>query len=400
MEKPVKIESFIRAIFELYGLDYGQYFSDYDEDNERAEIPMVRGGTLDMDMVNRAAEILGEDVEDLLTMNGNRTGKWAKRFPFIDLKRELEHAYARSFCGKSYDTLRLLEVVFDVEYPNKPTRYNYEDVKKRLFALLKEYDKVAPGIYHKGQAIKYLHIDTTGFCHFEKIELMLASFFEMVDRAGSLFFKAWDIELSAEEIREYNIIVSVLGIRDRCLYTRGDLHYSMLRSLVPVYRLENETEFFDYVMLDPQKDIMPWRCAEFTQNRELVQTYANIFPTAKRSMWEYALRAAKFHCSFAWSDAKPLEYSAGKEENTAGLDQMLKFIRRRDKYGGLEPTTMYVPKTDEELGEDGAFAEALKKLSGPERAGGIAGPTKIRGKLLDIPRMAARIKAIGGGGLG
>lgn len=222
----------------------------------------------------------------------------------------------------------------------------------------------------------------------------------MVGRVKELFFKAFDTELDVKEIREYNIMVSILGIRDRCIYSKGELHYSLLRKLVPVYRAENEAELFDYVMLDPGKDILPWRCAEFTQNRELVQLYANVVPTAKRSMREYALQASKFHCSFAWSDAKPLEYSADEEVTVAEIDRMIKFIRLRDKYGGLEPTTIYVPKTDEELGEDGVFAEALKKLSGPERVGGIVGPTKIQGKLLDIPKMAARIKAIGGGGLG
>ena len=89
MKNVEKVESFIRSVFEVYGLDYSQYFSTYTTDDEKVELPMVMDGKLDMTMVHRAAEILGENVEDLLSMNSKKAAKWQIRFPYI------EHTYIR-----------------------------------------------------------------------------------------------------------------------------------------------------------------------------------------------------------------------------------------------------------------------------------------------------------------
>ncbi len=396
MKNAKKVESFIRSIFEVYGLDYNEYFSTYTADDGKVALPMVIDGKLDMTMVHRAAEILGEDVEDLLSMNDKKTGKWQIRFPYIYHKHFFEYACKRSYYGKDYDTLRLMEVLWDFEYPSKPLRYDYKDVKDRMLELLKEYDKAAPGIYHAGADIKHLHIDTTTFCHYAELEQMMTSFFEMVDRAKALFFKALEQGLSAEEAKEYNITASVLGIRDRCISQKGDLHYDMLRKLSPVYKAEQQADFFDYVMLDPAKDAAPWRCAEFLQDLDMVQAYANIIPGAKKAMREYALLASQFHCSFVWSDAAPMTHSAVSESEMYETGRMLHFIRLRNAYGGLEPTSVYVPKTAEELGEDGSYADILKELAGPVTKGGIAIPPRQQGELFDISKMMARLDALGG----
>lgn len=391
-----KIESFIRSVFEVYGLNYGQYFSAYTEDDEKVESPMVVDGELDMGMVHRAAEVLGENVEDLLFMDYEVAAKWQNRFSFISQKQAFEYACNRSYYGKDYDTLRLMEVIWDVEYPNKAKKYDYKGVTERLWALLKEYDKVAPGTYHEGANIKHLYINTATFCHFPEMGQMMASFFEMVERAKVLFFKALEVDLSASEINEYNIIASVLGIQDRCIPQKGDLHYSMLRKLAPVYKAEQQADFFDYVMLDPAKDVAPWRCAEFVQNRDVVQAYVNILPGTKKAMREYALLAAQFHCSFAWADAAPLTYASASDNEMEEIGRMVQFARLREAYGGLEPTSIYVPKTAEELGDDDSYAEMLKQLTGPVARGGLSVPAEPRGRLLDISKMISRVNALGG----
>ncbi len=396
MKNAEKIENFIRSVFEVYGLDYGEYFSTYTSDEEKVALPMVTDGKLDMTMVHQAAEILGEDVEDLLSMNSKKAAKWQIRFPYIGHKHSFEYTCNRNYYGKGYDALRLMEVLRDVEYPNKPTKYDYKDVTKRMQELLKEYDKVAPGTYHTGANIKHLCINTATFCHYAELEQMMASFFEMVDRAKVLFFKALEQSLSAEEVKEYNIIASVLGIQDRCIPQKGDLHYNMLRKLSPIYKAEQQADFFDYVMLDPAKDFAPWRCVEFIQNRAMVQAYAIIIPSAKKAMREYALLSSHFHCSFAWSDAAPLTYSAASENEIYEIGRMLHFIRLRNTYGGLEPTSVYVPKTAEELGEDGSYADILKELTRPAAKGGIAVPPRQQGKLLDISKKITRVNALGG----
>ena len=396
MRNKEKIEDFIRSVFEVYGLDYMQYFSTYTADDEKVELPMIIDGALDMTMVHRAAEILGENVEDLLAMDSKRAAKWQNRFPYIDYKRSFEYACNRSYYGKDYDALRLMEVIWGVEHPHKPMRYNYKSVTERLRALLKEYDKVAPGTYHRDAQIKHLHIKTTTFCHFPQLEQMMTSFFEMVKRGEILFFKGLDQGLTAEEIKEYNIIVSILGIQDRFIPQKGELHYSMLRRLAPVYKAEQHRDFFAYVMLDPSKDIAPWRCAEFVSNRDMLQAYANIVPGAKKAMREYALLASQFLCSFAWSDAAPLTYTPAEDDEVREIGRMLHYLRLHDAYGGLEPTDIYVPKTEEEIGEDLHYANALKQLSGPTAKGGISIQSSPKGKELNIPKMIARISAIGG----
>lgn len=368
MRNAEKVESFIRSVFEVYGLDYGDYFSTYTADDEKVELPMVMDGKLDMTMVHRAAEILGENVEDLLSMNSQKAAKWQIRFPYIDYKHSFEYACNRSYFGANYDTLRLMEAIWDVDYPSKPTRYDYKAVTERMLALLKEYDKAAPGTYHEGAKIKHLCINTATFCHFAEFEKMMDSFFEMVERVSVLFFKALEQDLSTDEIKEYNIIVSVLGIQDRRIPQKGELHYSMLRKLVPVYKAEQQADFFDYVRLDPSKDVAPWRCAAFTQNRDMVQAYANIAPGAKKAMREFTFLATQFHCRFAWSDS----------------------------INGAEPYSIYVPKTAAEIGDDAIYADILNQLIGPIAKGGITVPARLRENPLDIQKIISRISVLGG----
>ena len=190
--------------------------------------------------------------------------------------------------------------------------------------------------------------------------------------------------------------MSILGIQDRFIPQKGELHYSMLRRLAPVYKAEQHRDFFAYVMLDPSKDIAPWRCAEFVSNRDMLQAYANIVPGAKKAMREYALLASQFLCSFAWSDAAPLTYTPAGDNEVIELGRMLHHLRLHDAYGGLEPTDIYVPKTEEEIGEDLHYANTLKRLSGPTAKGGISIQGSPKGKELNIPKMIARISAIGG----
>ena len=397
MQKAEKIEDFIKSVFEVYSLDYGQYFSDYTEDDEKVEIPMVIDGELDMEMVHQAAEILGENVDDLLSMNSKNAAKWQNRFSYIEQRHFFEYACHRSYYADSYDVLRLMEVLWDIHYPKKPMRFDYKSVTQRMKALLKEYDKTLPGTYHPEAEIQSLQIKTATFCHYGEFDSMIASFFEMVDRANILFFKALDQELSAEEIREYNIIVSILGIRDRYAFVLGELHYKKLRKLAPIYKAEQQPEFLDYVMLDPAKDIAPWRCMEFTQNRETVQRYMDIVPGAKKAMRDYAALSSQFLCTFVWSDAAQLHYPPICDNNRSEMNRMLQHIRMQYAYGGLEPTSIYVPKTPNELGNDGTYSDILKQLTGPAAKGGIAISPKPKGKANDPHKAMSRIAAIYGG---
>ena len=236
MKNPEMIESFIRDLFEFYNLDYGKYFYDYTEDDECVEIPMMEAEKLDLTMVEQAAEILGEDVDALMSCDDKRVLKWARTNPYAMYKQGFEYACKRGYYDKNFDTTRLMEVIFDEDLSDCYRRkYDYEDVKKRLVVQLKEYDKTIPGTYHAGARMRNLHIYTGTFCHYKDMDKLIKTFFRMVERAEELFFKALDNGLETDEIKEYNIIVSLLGMQDRSVPRKGELHYSMLQKLIPVY---------------------------------------------------------------------------------------------------------------------------------------------------------------------
>lgn len=125
------------------------------------------------------------------------------------------HAYRRSFHDDSYETLRLLEVLFEKSCtPKEPTRYDYADVLKRLVSLLKEMDKFIPGTYHKDAEIARIGVYTENFCHYEKIAELVESYLAMVKRVEELDFLLSILEQIKDRCepgsRPYDIICSLL----------------------------------------------------------------------------------------------------------------------------------------------------------------------------------------------
>ena len=113
-------------------------------------------------------------------------------------------------------------------------------------------------------------------------------------------------------------------------------------------------------------------------------------------MREYALLVTQFHCSFAWSDAAPLSYTSADDNPIYEIGKMMQHMRLCEAYGGLEPTSIYVPKTVEEIGTDGVYADILNQLAGPVEKGGVTAPGGLLEKPLDIPKFMSRISILGG----
>lgn len=395
MTKVEKIEEFIRECFEMYGLDYEEFAdSSVDTGDVPEELLKIKDG-FNMYGVLEAAKVLGVSPEAILNMDEDAAAKWYKKYPYFSHITGFDQAYRRSFHDDSYDTLRLLEVLFNKK-SCAPTRYDYDDVLKRLNSLLKEIDKSIPGTYHEDAEMAKIGIYTENFCHYEKIAELVESYMAMVKRVEELFLKAMTMELSDEEIHEYNFLVSTIGIEDQVGHGYGFLYYDLLRKFIPVYQEEGYADFFSYIRISPLRAPMLWHCAEFASNKDLVQRFVEVYPRAKMLMRDFAMQVSKFSCQFIWSDAESVRFSPEEEAELDDFDRMLGKEPLSEENRGKVQTLVYVPKTVAELNGDDRFADMLRVLSGPVKLGGVALPDRASDKLSDIEqirRIQARVAA-------
>lgn len=396
MARAEKIEEFIRECFEMYGLDYEEFAdSSADVRNNPKKFLEIKDG-LNMYGVTEAAKVLGVSPEALLNMDEDAAAKWYKKYPYFFHITGFDQAYRRSFHDDSYDTIRLLEVLFNKK-PCAPTRYNYDDVLRRLISLLKEIDKSIPGTYHEDAEMTKIGIYTENFCHYEKIAELVESYITMVKRAEELFLKALIMELSIEEIHEYNFLVSTVGIEDQVGHGYGFLYYDLLKKFIPVYQEEGYADFFSYVRISPLRAPKLWRCAEFASNKDLVQRFVEVYPRAKPLMRDFAMQVSKFSCQFTWSDAEPVRFSPEEEAELDDFDRMLGNEPLSEENRAKVQTLVYVPKTAAELNGNNQFADMLRVLSGPVKLGGVALPDRAADKLSNterIGRVQTRVAAV------
>ena len=362
MRTAEKIENYIKDCFEENSLEYGRYFSIYDEeDDELVDVSLVQeDGQINLQAVSRAAEILGMDEKDILETNEDKVMYWWQRYYYLQNIHFYESACESAKYGRGYQEQRLLEAIYDSKIKGPyPPKYNYLNVKERLLALLKEYDEVRPGTYHEGAELEKLTFSTSTFCHFKDIEKLLDSYIEMAERLFELFVAGVSRDFNEEEMKEYNFLVSLFGFRDRFYYD-ADLHYSNLINCRALYQDVCRANIYDYIAIDRTYEFVPWMCAEFVANKVLVQKYLDVFPQVKQHMREFAMAASKFECTFRWSDdeIKPLP------------DNYLDDIMCDDVEISL-PHCVYVSKTKDELNGDDEVAEALLGYCRAEKLGGL-----------------------------
>ncbi len=371
-----KILDFIKECFSEFGIRYEPYFYVYDDeefDPEGKEIEWVdKDGNLLPEVIPFASEILGISETDLFNCNEDALYRWMRKYPYFKYISPFEVAYERTyFDGAAYDVRRIYEVLFDKRLDGScPTRFDYADIKSRLISQLREIDKSLPGTFHEGATINHLQISTNNFCHFAEIKEMTESYLSMVDRAITLFLKAVKKDLVVEEIHEYNLLVSVLGLSD-CSLRSHYIYYSVLVKTRDLYASVTRENIRNDIAFTHSMDFMPWRCADFIDNEVLVRRYLEAVPEAKGRMREFGVKASNFECIFEWSDAKPIQYSPEEEAEMAYIDHMLGEkpipLEKRRK----ENTTIYVGKTEKELAGDDKTAKALIGYCRPIRLGGL-----------------------------
>lgn len=372
MTRSESIVKFIKEAFSDFGIIYDNYFTYYEDDDheKRIEYPLILpNGKLDMKAVTYAAEVLGMNVSDVLSRKESVILDRLKKYPYILNYDALNEAFKAAYMADSYESIHLAEIVFsrnlECLYEKK---YNYRSVIDRLYKQLEEMDKYIPGTFHKGEHIRNISIFTNTFCSFEPINDMVESFLSMCERSKELFLKAVHDKLNADEILEYNFLVSVLGVRDQYSPTNY-LYYSVLVNLKDAYSWLTDESFYSVIYFNDDKYFSPWRCREFVQNKELVQRYVDIFPKARKKMREFAVDALDFNCRFVWSDdvLTPEEQKIWDEADYDEYD----FLEELNPRYQDKTVTVYVGKNADELGEDYNAAKALNVLCSPPKMGGL-----------------------------
>ncbi len=204
MTKAEKITKYLKGIFEMYSLNYGEYFGYFDAEEGFFEIPLGKGSKVNMDMIAIASQALGISTADILAMDEKAAGKWYRKYPYFFHLTGFNHAYKRTFYSKEADALFLMDAIFGSNVP-KPSKYDFQDIEKRLEKALTEIDAELLGVDDPHTPIELLEITTANICRYDGITEMLESFCKMIERAKELFFKAWNEDLTEEEIHEYSV---------------------------------------------------------------------------------------------------------------------------------------------------------------------------------------------------
>lgn len=405
MNHAKEVENFVHQCFDMYGLDFKLFFSDFVDEaedesgaldgGERVALPIANGTEIDMEVLASSALTLGVSVDALLNMDEQAVQVWREKYPYFELRRQFESAreYSLRFTATA-EKLLLWAIFGDDELPDEYKRYHNGHLKERLLDLLRSYDSVIPGCYHKDADIAKLSVRTNNFTTFESIKDLTESYLSMVDRARELFYKLWDQELSEQEKCEYNFLVSVLGMRD-IAHRKQPIYYETARKFVPVYKQESFNEYSSYIIYRGAEMPPVWTCKEFYDYPELVERVVYEFPKVKAEIGRMAMWSQNFLCSFAWTDEPYPTVDVIDEEYLLGV--------ARD-FGEEIPSQyhhIYVPKSKEEIGDDAKYIDYCKKLAAPASKGGLKLPTReVRytmenGREL-TKRIVARFQLLGG----
>lgn len=359
-----QIQEYIEECFKRFNINYGFYFNHHIDEETVKLTCYYEDWTIDLEFIDYAAWILGFSRDDILSRNSQILEKRLSKYPFFDYLEEANGLYSRSHYGpeKKYVSEKDIYHFIDALQNGNPTygwnrnrRFDEKSVLKRLDEEVNHMRVFFPKECHEGKIVNPRFMTVT-IVKYEDTELMLRSFFDMVDQLNQLFMKALEEgSLNEEEIKEYNFLSSTLCLMDPVKPSCTLLYDDLMRAR-KIYKEEVRDSIFDVATIK-DVDFWPWRFAEFSSNVELVQKYMNIFPYSKKRMKEYSIYANNFVCEFWWEDT---------------FEELQKYLEDEDDFSeGPEPTILYIKKTDEELDYKGEYAERLAKLCRSKRLGGV-----------------------------
>lgn len=406
MNSVKEIDAFVHQCFDMYGLSFKLFFGEMvnEEEDENGvvyggdleELPLVIGKNINMELLEKAAITLGVSTESLLQMDREAVCCWYNKYPYFSLRREFEITREHSLRYTASSEEMLLAAIFSENFHRDNYKRYKGNVRERLIEQLISYNSVMPGCYHEGCEIKKLMIRTNNFTHFEKIDKLVESYLSMADRARTLFYKLWNEELPDNEIREYNFLVSVLGMRDVGYSAFTPIYYELARKFAPVYKQEGYTDYASYITYRGADFPAVYTCKEFLDSPELVEKMVQEFPRLKADIGKMAFLSKNFLCTFIWSDEpEPI--------NDVITDEILvEALRFWDEDVPPKYHHVGVPKNKDELNGDEPYIALCESLSAPSSQGGLklfipeceANANEISG----IKRLLARLSGTAGRG--
>lgn len=302
-------------------------------------------------------------------MNKNAERKYQNEYPFFHLLS----SYSARCMLADRNPEDVLHAIFHGAHRVNSVRYSQADLIGRTREKLLEINKVLPGTWHENAEMQDFSCRTENLISFPECVNLMKSFLHMVDDLETLFFKALDMGLSAEEQEKLDFLVESLNVTDICM-PMVKITYDNILILRDVYKKENLTDFLSYVNVRIVFDTSLWRCKEFFDDPETAQRFLNVIPDSKLKMREFALLAAKFDCRFTWSDAKPIMYSEEEELEWQASGEYIP-IEKRHK----EETEIWIEKTEKELGDWKPFIDRILVAAGSKNLGGMKPPYREHG---------------------
>ncbi len=372
--------------------------------------------------------VFGITEEDILACNQSVIESYYKKYPYFYLMKKLDVAKELAKATPEQADNILHNSIFNgqINHPHPAlSRYSIseEELKERLLQYLKERAKYFPEVYHKDETVTNLSACTAIVADFPDLPLLLKEFVRMVKKAKHLFFKILKKQAAQEERRDYNFLVSALRLRD--IYSRNPMYADWIDTIAEIIESEGSNDFFSYVKLDTFSNFCPWCCKQFADDPSLAQKYIKIFPTSKQNMLNYYRDCTNFFVTYNWSGDPPHPYAGLSDEELeelmeeefeqgilfdtpSAIDELWENCMQTGKIPSQNEIDMclekdtpayalksaYIPKTQEEIGNDAEYFSKLAKLCRAPNQGGLVVPRPAvdMGSREFIDRMIARHK--------
>lgn len=376
MSKKEKITKFVEKVFNEYQISINLIKLERGDDEES---PIFKEREADKRTIEIIANMFGVEPKVIENCDEERIFEVYNNYSFFKYIKDFrECEYYANYDNAEIQTQNLLNAIFGADYDTHEVTPKYipEKIIGRLKKYLADMDKLVSGTLHKNADILGLTVYSQDFFSYSKMTRLLNSFFNLLGRTEELFFKALYKNLTKKEVKEYNTFITYLYGRDVAIPTQM-MYYNYVCTYRELFKKEGYKTLFSYVSVPSYINFEPWRCPEFTENKELAQKYVDYFPESKEMMTNFNMISKNILCKFTWSDAKrdkeadEFDDLLGEELN-AELDEIFCEIHNVDKnLLNKEITQIYLPKTKTELSVNKDYCDRLQKFILPPKKDGL-----------------------------
>lgn len=162
MNHAKEIDAFVHRSFDMYGLDFKQFFNELvDEEEDEGgipagghleELPLVVGEEVDMELLTQAATALGVSAEALMQMDRDAVRCWYEKYPYFKLRGKFEAARQQKYNALAEIRRRRKWIQMGQQL------HKYENLLNREFQADRPNHKWVTDIsyIHTGQGVLYL----------------------------------------------------------------------------------------------------------------------------------------------------------------------------------------------------------------------------------------------------